>query len=827
MKNRCVGDSTFVSSPLTRWVRALLLAGSVWVPCAQAAPPSARTAGDGEEPARVIARLAVGVPSTREFVLRGTIPVPRGTFPRSDGLSPFRIRDMDGTLVRTQTEIVSRYADEASGADVIEVLARVRRPDDPPPGVLLEYDVVASPHDPGVFERSDVVDEVLLGSAQLRLTARDVFGNRYTAELTGGNATVRSLRDGAACQEWRTLASFLPDNPHGGPQGTLPHLMNVHAFFRIWTGEPVVSLDLVIHNGVDGHDPSTNRDDPVGTIYFESISLWLPGGWIARQDHPDSFTGDQAEEPGYTRVPLVKALDGGKLHVMPIQAQTLRRIALSRRIDEDRALDYVRDANLGFARRGINEQGQELYSWWNPGTPGFFPQKHVLPRLDHVSAASIAADLDGQYAVTAYALRSGTATGYPILSPALGWAHPWGIEDGGMAGGDEIYLYEGLRTLEIASHKGYRTLAMRLRMLTDRQPVALYDEDGRPADYTRWTVQGQSGEWLPIWCFLRPMLWAADPFGFTSAPTFQVDAVVAQGRAPDYEDALLRHDPIDLEHLVRYTAPAKALAWIGNDTLAKEALALHADLFRLSYNELPNSDYDHWIPTGLGSDENYVAAHPGIGFTFGRMEAWGLDAATAWYALAPRSWRMRTRDWFGRVADVVEAGQSQCSGFIEAMIYEQLFDGHYRARQSIEQAITEHSLLGLANTVFDEADPERDRALHDVLMDSFRSMVTTPGWSEVHNAPWAKLAVGDANFSHEPFCGPPPADGYADGGDEWQVWSSFAYAYERTGEEIFLTRALEMLGTDDLLQGLEAQGLWNLGNRAALLALAQQLDRKQ
>lgn len=825
MRNRCVADSTFALSPLTRGVCAVLFAASVWAPGVHAAAQPPSPSGDSEMPPSVVARLAVGAPSAREFVLRGTIPVPRGTFPRADGRSPFRIRDVDGTLAPTQTEVVSRYADEASGADVIEVLARVQKPIDPPPGAMLHYDVVASPHDPGEFVRNDQIDEVLQASSPLRLTARDVFGNRYTAELTGGNSSVGSLRDGVACQEWRTLASFLPDNPHPGPHGTLPHLMSVHAFFRIWTGEPVVSLDLVIHNGVDGHDPSTNRDDPVGTIYFDSIDLWLPGGWVARQDHPDSFTGDPTEHPNYTRVPLVKPLEDGKLHVMPIQCQTLRRIALSPSADVERAVDYVRDANLGFARRGINGQGQELYSWWNPVTPGFFPQKHVLPRLDYVSAASIITELDGDYAVKAYALRSGTATGYPILSPALGWAHPWGIEDGGMAGGDEIYLYEGLRTLEVASQKGYRTLAMRLRMLTDRQPVALYDEDGRPADYTRWTVQGQSGTWLPIWCFLRPLLWAADPFGFTSAPTFQVDAVTAQGRKPDYEDALRRHDPIDLEHLVRYTAPAKALAWIGNDTLAKEALALHAELFRMSYNEMPNSDYGHWIPTGLGSDENYVAANPGIGFTFGRMEAWGLDAATAWYALAPRGWRASTRDWFARVADVVGAGQSQCSGFIEAMIYEQLFDGHYRARQSIEQAITEHALFGLANTVFTEADPARDRALHDVLMDSFRAMVTPPGWSELHNAPWAKLAVGDANFSHDPFCGPPPADGYADGGDEWQVWSSFAYAYERTEEDIFLQRAKEMLGTNDLLQGLQAQGLWNLGNRAALLALAQQLDR--
>ena len=64
---------------------------------------------------------------------------------------------------------------------------------------------------------------------------------------------------------------------------------------------------------------------------------------------------------------------------------------------------------------------------------------------------------------------------------------------------------------------------------------------------------------------------------------------------------------------------------------------------------------------------------------------------------------------------------------------------------------------------------------------------------------------------------------HADGGDGWQCWSSLAYAYELTGNALYLQRAEEMLGGDELLPGLVSQGLWNLENRAALLALAQRL----
>lgn len=819
VRPRCVRVRAHSRSRLRVALTGALLLLAACGPAVQSTLAAHGTLGGVAE----VARLVLEAPSSREFVLRGTIPVPRGTFPREDGAMPFAIRDSDGELVPTQVEIVSRYPDEASGADVIEVLGRVRRPESAPTGARIEYAVFEAPHARGSFETHPAVEAVLRPAAHLRLSAHDVFGNEYTAELRAPELSAKPLREGTACREWRVVTALTPVAPAYGPTGTLPHMMGVHAFFRTWSGEPVVSLDLALHNGHSGHDPSTNADDPVGTIYFDVLDLWLPPGWTAQQDDADVATGDPQETPEWTRIPLIQRLGGGKLHVFPIQAQTVRRLVLSRTEDAGRAVDYARDRNLGFARRGTTADGRALYSWWNPETARYFPQKHVLPKLDHISGAVLASDIQSDYDFAAGALRTGSAPGYPILSPALGWAHPWGIEHGGMAGGDEIDLYAGLRAVEIASNTGYRLLAVRHRMLTDRQPVALYDEGGQPAEYSRWTEQGVHGEWLPIWCFLTPLLWAADPFGFTSAPQFQVDAVQAQGRAPAYEAALRAHQPIDLEHLVRYTAPAKALAWLGNDTLAKEALALHAALFRLSYNELPNSDYGHYISTGLGTDEHYVAANPGQGFTFGRLEAWGMDAATAWYALADPEWRGRTRPWFARVADVVDAGQSDCSGFIQATIYEQLFGGHYRARQSIEQAITEHALVGLVETVFDRVEPVRANMLRHVLRQSFRAMATAPGWSDADHAPWSKLAVGDADFTHTPFCGSPPPDGTADGGDGWQCWSSLAYAYELTGNALYLQRAEEMLGGDELLPGLVSQGLWNLENRAALLALAQRL----
>ena len=94
--------------------------------------------------------------------------------------------------------------------------------------------------------------------------------------------------------------------------------------------------------------------------------------------------------------------------------------------------------------------------------------------------------------------------------------------------------------------------------------------------------------------------------------------------------------------------------------------------------------------------------------------------------------------------------------------------------------------------------------------------------SQLH-APWNKLAVGDANFSDPPFCGNTPFDGFADGADAYQCWSSLAYAYEITENQLYLDRAQEMEGGGPLLTALMNAGVSNIENRAALLALVQAL----
>lgn len=773
-------------------------------------------------PGRTVARVELVPPRALEFIVRATIPVPRDTYPRLDGLSPFSVRDVDGTLRPAQTEIVSRYPHDRHGADVVEIAARVHRPESAGLQDPVQYDVVFDPHASTPLHVGGDVNDLLRDESSIRLIARDVFDNVYVLAPLRSDLPSRVMRAGALVREHRSHGSLMPVSPHGGADATLPHFLGVHTYVRVFDREPILELDLRIHNGHSGLS-TANTDDPLGTVYFKSLDLELPKGWLVRDADPDSGAGRAVRVGNHVVYPLIAPLSNGSLHVMRRQSQTTRRLVVYQNRDEGLACDYVRDANLAYARRGRNVEGEELFSWWNAATARYFPQRRRIPDLRHIPSATLRTELELRANKLSATLRTGIAPGYPILAGGLGWAHPYGVDSGGMAGGDGIVMYDGLRALEAATNAGWRALAIEHRMYTDRHPAALYNLDGEPSDYLQWTIDDWSGRWLPIWCFVTPILYAADPFGFTTAPTFQVDAVRAQHLEPAYEATLATYEPIDFEHYVRYTSTAKALVWIGNDSLAKDAIFLAAALFRMSYNELPNSQYGHYIPTGLGADENYVAAHPGIGFTFGRLESWGADSVAAAYSFADPVWRGRVRLWFGRIVDLVDRGQSQCSGIIQALKYEQLFLGQYRARQSIEQAITENMLVSVRESVMRDDDPVRMAKIDAILTKSLRAMVTYPSWSDQHHAPWQKLAVGDGDFTHPPFCDATPANGFADAGDAYQCWSSFAYAYDITHDAFFLQRASEMAGGGPLLAALKAQGLENLENRAALLALMQEL----
>jgi hypothetical protein len=802
---------------------------------ATALPAAAEPPGPQEPRRRIVGVLETHAPGVEEFLLRGTLPVPRGTFPAADGAA-LTVIDYDGTPLATQVESVSSYSDADDGADVVELLARVRRDPGLEAGVPSRFAVAllrqvqAPPAPPAPVPEE--VRELLLAPRGLEITSYDCFGNKYVSRPFGLLSPFTVLRRGPVQAEVRVHQQMLPEPPREG--STLPHLLGVHAYVSWFAGSSTVGLDLRFHNAQDGHDPASKLDDPLDRVYFERIELTVPRGWVVLQDFPDPLFGSERISGGRRSVALVGPNPSGGLHVMRWQGQFHRRLALAPdRPDAVLAARAQLDgAGRAFCTRGLDGRGQEYWSWWNPETARYFPQRHRLPLLDHVGDDALEATLAGQLGFLAAHLASGLGTGdYPLASNRLGWGHPHGVSYGGMTSGLEIHCYEGLETAAAASPTGYRYYTLLHRMQTDRQPNALYRLDGEPSSVEEWLVENGEADYVPFLHYNVPLTHGSrpDPFGIRSAPQFQNDFVAANGLQPGYESAHLGFDPHDLQHLIRYTRSAKLLVWLGNDSLALDDLRMQAESFHLAYHPYANDASGNAQTTGLLDKLRFVQQHPGNGFPFGRGEGWGLDCAVAVYATADGPWRARKLPWLMRITDVLLQGQAACSGFIQAMISDKAVDGRYRARQAIEQSIAENALVGLHESVFTRAHPAFAAIVRDVLADSLRAFISEMSWFSGESGPWRFTGVGPLNPALPAWCSRAemPADAWTAGDISGYLgWSSLAYGYELTRDFDFLRHARIQIGGSnfpDLVARLLDEGTENLENRAALLALVQEL----
>ena len=775
----------------------------------------------------ILAVLELQAPTLNEFVVRGTVPVPPNIFPNADGLLPLSIRAPNGFVVPTRVSVVSRYADAGDGADVVEVSGRVALPTGVVPGQKVVYPVVYDPHPPVPVKLHGSVSALLGAPGSVTLRAVDVFGHVYERDLfeglraEDGDTLAAEIARGVSSARLRSYGVLLPTGgPIGSPNGALPHLFGVHAYVTAWTHAPGFNLGLRVHNGFDGFEDGHSDDDPLGLVYFKTLELLVPSDWVAMLDIVDVASAPAYTEGGRAVLPLVAPLAGGDMHVMPHLAQFQRRLGISLASAPQLGLHLAADEAQAFVRAGTSPDGPQLWSWWNKATARYWPQKQPLPDLGHLDPAGIASKFTGQYWMVRTALESGGSGDFQVPAGAMGWAHPWGVSYGGMTGGTEIHLYDGIELASARTNHAWKYTQTVQRMLNDRQPTAIYDRFGEPTEIEKWVIHGSSFDFIDF-NFWQTLKGGNDPFGFGSAPQFQVQHVQSQGHQPSYEGALLNYMPIDFQHYVRYTRIPKVLAWLGNDWMAKDDLLQVAENFRLSHHEYPNSSGNPASGSGIFNHEQFVAQYPHHGFGFGRGEAWGLDAMTAAYGLGTTDYRNKTRYWFERVADVVAEGQASCSGFIQAQAVGGWLGGQWRTRSGPEHAIVENALWGLKESVFSGADNARLAQTESVIEDAVYAMIGPMAWSPEFEGPYFAVAVSDLDLGLPPYCGTVPAGGAGMGPDHYQGWSSLAYGYQLTGDQEFLQKASLMGDNGDLLMWLQNQGTSNIVNQSALLALLQ------
>ncbi|MHC4378918.1 MAG: hypothetical protein ACYS26_20135, partial [Planctomycetota bacterium] len=657
------------------------------------------------------------------------------------------------------------------------------------------------------------------------LRTRDVFGHRYEMRPLSDSNSTQLRKYGPLLAQVRTYNVMEPVSPVGGSSGTLPHLFGVHAYLTTISQESVLLLDLRLNNGAADLTASAD-DDVINHIYFGSFEVVVPAGWEVLQAYEDPGMGAAYNEGGNRVRPIVTEAAGGKKNYFPQSGQMHRRLAICPTAAVDRARDLLESQGLGFAVRGTNpDTAQDLWHWSNPATSRYLAQSFQLPTLEHMGDANVRASLTGDFNELENHVLTGTGKGgYPISADRLGWAHPYGSPYGGMTGGDEIHLFEGVSTAAVGSLEGYRRFQLLHRMHSDRQRNVFYKINGLHLSYLDLLIDDGGVGYVPLNFYMK-FNGGTDTLNLTTKPTFQVDAAENLGLVPDYKDSLHGFEPHDIQHLIRYTRSPKVLAWLGNDSLAKDDLLAQAELVRLSYHPHWNTPTDNSQSTGMRQDIDDVLANPAAGFGFGRAEGWITDTVANAYCLADPNWRTVSYGWATTLSELLSAGQVSCKGYIMAAVASKVLDGNYRAAQSYSVSIVGNGMRGLQHSFFVGHDPTYSVQMQNTLQMHYYGFIDPMSWNSTKNGPIEMYAVAPPALTSAPYCdiSQVPSDGQDDGVNKYQTYSTLGYAYDLTNDGTFLTRAGEMIG-GDLLTELLAGGTNNINNRAALLAVAQRIN---
>jgi hypothetical protein len=477
-----------------------------------------------------------------------------------------------------------------------------------------------------------------------------------------------------------------------------------------------------------------------------------------------------------------------------------------------------------------------LWSWWNPQTTRYFPQRTPLAlwstyrRNGQVGLAALEARIGAELHRLRTLLSSGEEQPGSMSGPLMGWAHPLGVSIQGMTGGSGIEPIVGQRVVAAADARGVEALMLKHRMHACRQPDAQWNRQGQPVGPELW--RGEKNR-VPFDfrtnANMVPRSFKLPARGGPPASD-QVQAVYEAGLRPPYDrgtpaksdgripgqnDALLAWWPHDGQHMVRYTSAPKALVWLANDALARDSLLHAAELFHLAFHGGRHA-VESWSPGAtLRVYEGLVHKHPGHGLPIGRDQAWGMDAACAAYSCATPAWREAHRGWLVRIAQLLLDG-AMSSGIVQRQVNPKVLGARHASSQTFETHFLLHAERCLIESVLEGVDPERATALLQLHHRALEFLYWGPVWSDprptLHSETplagprWHFAVAPKEGFGATPYCessrwGPDylPADGLDLGVEIRYGWGPLQYALSRpTGggagglESRFLTRSLDL-----------------------------------
>lgn len=679
-----------------------------------------------------VAQLSWEQGETATFV-RGTVPFSGRESPRG-----WALIDSEGVSHPAQLEEVVRGPN--GEVQVFEVISKVPRSDKGLRTGLLSRST-AQPSLPDLEPAHEALP------APLALTAKDANGHSYEAVISSAapsHQAVASLKRGPIHREDRHALVMLPSTS-SREDGAQPHLLGIHAYLGRWRDAGFLTLDLRVHNALIG---PKSTEVPIGPAYFESLKLSLPDGWTAIAAFDDPYLRLELGENGESALFIVDQIaetdkDGRhRLHMMPPGASFHRRLAIIPAGNKEAA--KAARSHLSGKGWAVCTPKTGLYSWSNPATAHYFPQRELLPNLSAISAPIGKRDstLLARLSVTgdehAEQIASGDSGQGESRSGVLGWAHPWFRPTGGGHGGEGITFLEGLRAVANGSTSELRRLRLLHRANTSRQPTGAWRANGDVTHLEEWLNEDGALPFayhmkanahhkaLRLPCEGGPELVDSIARNLTAErrPSYdQSSAIKKSGARPNDATDILAWHPHDGAHIIRYTSHPKALAWLSNDSLAIDSLLHEAERFRFALTNTKSEDPPLVTIFQLSA---FAAEHPGFGLPVGRELGWALDTISAAYSLSDDEARARLLPWILEACALVVQGTPP-TGITTRNDHAPLSVPRTHAiAHSFQTAILQLGLRSASRSCLGAKDAELKQALDELLLSCVDSLYFGP-----------------------------------------------------------------------------------------------------
>jgi len=753
------------------------------------------------------------------FVVHGAVPLPKGyTYDRFP--CPFTVYHPDGTPLVTQWEPIAYRAD--GSLMTIELLAYALR-NELAPGTTQEFLVYEQPSSHPALDLDP--EHAIFSDLQLR--AVDAYGNEYR----GDPQFLRIHRFGPVQFTGEWTVRLLPTNENS--PSALDQLGAAHLWLSFRRHSNIVEVALNFHNG--------SSQNPSWHIYFERLQMTIPHQWGAISMWPEPQGGNAYtfHAPNVTLrvLPLIKPSPHSEMHFMEQRHERGFRYWLYPPHRREKAEELSQRKGWAVAiDRIVNPTTQERsWSFHNIDTPGYFPQALPMPNLDHISDLELGL-IDRQEDYWDELTEPVSVGPGDPIHLERSFRNPHGVPYGGMTGGTNINPFEGMELLWSGARQGLLYAYAVMRCYNDRQPGAIYEPSGlsfSPHDPAYLNDDGTRPYRIYSNAFLvtYPNIVHDEPWLWHQQSRAHEEFVEQGNQVPAYRGALLNFDPIDPQHMWRYSRMIKALVYLDNDPMARRRMEAACELLRATY-----------FDGNGGSWQSFLNGPPSIGGGFGREHAAAADFCAAAYATGQPYWRSSWKCWFEGWLDTLAHIQSP-GGVWMALTHGKvatdmpLGDGsnaYFRSMRPNEHMYTMHALRGVKESVFGEGvDDTRYSKANEMLRKGGRAIWRILWrWENdlsgpAGNGTWDRVAVGQIganplmvrNHTHLPQEMWEPGlalDNYTTG-----LGLTHWVVEEKPITSEIVDALISYTGGTDFLGNALSQGLHSIFNDAALLALLQ------